>query len=59
MDPDREMGLVLSLEDCKCLFRTLKREESSLSDQERVILQRMERVLYSRLSIKEIEDLSG
>ena len=52
-----EAGLFLGLEDCKCLFRKLKKEESSLSGEERVILQRVEKLLYSRLSIKEIEDL--
>ena len=58
MDPDREAGLFLGLEDCKCIFRKLKKEESSLSGKERIILHKVERLLYSRLSIKEIEDLS-
>ena len=57
MDLHEETGLFLSLEDCKCLFRRLKKEESNLQDKERSILQRLEKILYSKLSIREIEDL--
>jgi hypothetical protein len=53
-----EAGLFLSLKECKCLYRKLKKEESRLSDDELCIFNRMEKMLYSKLSIKEIEDLS-
>ena len=52
-----ETGLFFNLEDCKCYFKRLKKEESTLKDNERIILQRLEKILYSKLSIKEIEDL--
>ena len=52
-----ETGLFLTLEDCKCLFQRLKKEEPNLKDKERNLLQRLEKFLYSKLSIKEIEDL--
>ena len=52
-----ETGIFFSLEDCKCLFRRLKKDEPNLKDEERSIFQRLEKVLYSKLSIKEIEDL--
>ena len=52
-----EAGIFFSLEDCKCLFHRLKKDESNLKDEERSILQRLEKILYSKLSIKEIEDL--
>ena len=52
-----ETGLFLDLEDCKCLFQRFKKEEANLKDKERSILQRLEKFLYSKLSIREIEDL--
>ena len=57
MDPHEEAGLFFGLEDCKCLFRRLKKDEFKLSDEEQSILQRLEKMLYARLSIREIEDL--
>ena len=57
MTAQEETGLFFSLEDCKCLFRRLKREETYLSDEESYILKRLEKILYNKLSIKEIEDL--
>jgi len=59
MDIHGETGLLLSLEECKCLFRRLKKEEVNLSDEERCILQRLEKILYLRLSIREIETLGN
>ena len=50
-------GLFLDLEECKCLFHRLKKEESSLPDGERLILLRIEKMLYAMLSISEIEEL--
>ena len=47
----------LTMEECKCLFGRLKRDEETLSDEELYILKRLEKTMYSRLSIKEIEDL--
>ena len=63
MDPNAqertntETFLYLSLEECKCLFHWLKKHEFNLSDDVRFVLQRLEKTLYSRLSIREIEDL--
>jgi hypothetical protein len=53
-----EAVFFLSPEECKCLYRKFKKEESKLSDDELCIFNRMEKMLYSKLSIKEIEDLS-
>jgi len=36
----------------------LKREEVKLSDDELFVLNRIEKMLYSKLSIKEIEELT-
>ena len=52
-----ETGLFLSMEECKYLFKRLKNEENNLGDEERGILRRLEKIFYSKLSIKEIEDL--
>ena len=56
-DPQGEEGLFLGLEDCKWLFRRLKKEESWLNGNERRVFLCLEKILYSRLSIKEIEEL--
>jgi hypothetical protein len=53
----QEADLLLNFKECKCLYRKLKTEESRLRDDELSILQRIEKTLYSRLSIKEIEEL--
>ena len=57
MDSNEELALNLTLEECKSLFSRLKREEASLSFGESHVLQKIEKMLYSRLSIGEIEDL--
>ena len=57
LGPQEEAGLFLGLEDCKWLFRRLKKEESYLNNLERQTLHSLEKILYSRLSIKEIEEL--
>ena len=59
MDSERETGLFINLDECKCLFRKLKKEESKLNDNELFILQKIEKMLYSGLSIKEIEELAN
>ena len=59
MDSEKEAGLLLSLQECKCLFRKFKKEESRLNDDELFILQKIEKMLYSGLSIKEIEELTN
>ena len=59
MDNDKDSGLFLTLIECKCLFHKLKKEESRLNDDELFILQRVEKMLYSRLSIREIEELTN
>jgi hypothetical protein len=55
----QEGSLLLHYKECKCLYRKLKTEESKLTDDELSILQKIEKMLYSRLSIKEIEELSA
>ena len=59
MDSNGEAGFFFNLDDCKIIFPRLKREEPSLSKGERAILLKIEKVLYGRLSIREIEELSG
>ncbi|MDR0312471.1 MAG: hypothetical protein LBI14_02615 [Treponema sp.] len=55
----QELSLLLNFKECKCLYRKLKPEESKLRDDELSILQRIEKMLYSRLSIREIEEISA
>ena len=52
-----EEGLFLPLEECKILFYGLKKNEFSLSTEERMILYKLEKVLYRNLSIQEMESL--
>ena len=58
MDSPAETGLFFSLEECKCLFRRLKAMESRLEDDELYLLNRIEKMLYTRLTVKEIRDLA-
>ena len=57
MDDDGEAGVFLSLYDCAVLFPALKGNESSLSREERMLMLRIEKVLYGNLSIREMEEL--
>ena len=57
MDNNGEEGVFLTLNDCKILFPRLKKSESSLSKDERVIILKMEKVLYRNLSVEEMEEL--
>ena len=57
MDNKGEAGVSLTLTDCTVLYPRLKENESSLSNEERNILFRIEKVLYGSLSIREMEDL--
>jgi len=59
MTLDDETGVFLSLEDCKCIFKKLKRDEAKLSNDELAIFGRIEKVLFSKLSIREIEELTN
>ena len=52
-----EEGFCFSLKECKCIFRILKAMESKLNDEELYLLNKIEKLLYSRLTIKEINDL--
>jgi hypothetical protein len=54
MDED---GIFLDMENCKTLFQALKKSEINLSEVERDLFRRIEKLLYARLSIQEIEDL--
>jgi len=57
MGEDAEAGVFLTLNDCSVLFPRLKAVESSLSNDERRVLYRLEKVLYGNLSIREMEEL--
>ena len=57
MNIDGEEGLFLTLNECKTLFPGLKRNESFLSNDERMIMLKIEKVLYQNLSIQDIEEL--
>ena len=50
-------GIFLSLNDCMVLFPRLKRNESSLSKEERALMLKMEKLLYGNLLIHEMEEL--
>ena len=52
-----EEGIFLTLNDCIALFPRLKRNESALSNEERMILVNMEKILYRNLSIQDVERL--
>lgn len=57
MVTEGEEGVFLTLEECTVLFPKLKKNESSLSIDERVIMLKIEKVLYRKLSITDIEEL--
>ena len=57
MEFDGEAGIFLTLNDCTVLFPRLKKNESFLSKEERLVFLRMEKVLYGNLSIREMEEL--
>ena len=57
MATHEEAGLFFDLDDCKCLFKRLKKEEIDLNDRELNIFQRLEKILFAKLSIREVEDL--
>jgi hypothetical protein len=50
-------GIILSLDECKTLFPLLKGPENTLRTREREILLKIEKVLYSHLSIRDVENL--
>ena len=54
---DEAAGVFLTLNDCTVLFPRFKENESSLSKEERMLLHRIEKVLYGNLSIREMEEL--
>ncbi|AEF80854.1 hypothetical protein [Leadbettera azotonutricia] len=54
MDED---GVFLDMDDCKALFLAFKKDEANLSDAKRDILRRIEKLLYARLTVQELEDL--
>ena len=57
MDNSTEAGVFLTLNDCTSLYPGLKENESFLSEGERKVLLRIEKVLYGSLSIREVEEL--
>ena len=57
MDELAEAGVFLTLNDCTAIYPGLKENESFLSEEERKVLIRIEKVLYGSLSIREIEEL--
>lgn len=52
-------GIWLDLRECKVLFSRLKGMETRLSAPERELLLRIEKTLYERLSIGELETLQS
>ena len=54
---DFAAGVFLTLNDCTILFPRLKENEPLLSEKERRLLHRIEKVLYENLSIREMEEL--
>ncbi|MCL2320037.1 MAG: hypothetical protein FWC45_08120 [Treponema sp.] len=57
MDSGGEPGVFLTLDDCIVLYPGLKERELSLSAGERKLMSGIEKVLYSSLSIREMEEL--
>ena len=57
MDYEEEAGVFLALNDCTALYPRFKESESFLSEEERKVLLRIEKVLYGNLSIREMEEL--
>ena len=57
MNIEGEEGIFLTLNDCIALFPGLKRNESVLSNDERTILVKLEKILYRNLSIQDVEKL--
>ena len=58
MCPDEKSGIFLNLTECKSLFRKLKKDEPKLTDDELLILHKIEKKLYSELTIWDIEELN-
>jgi len=56
MDSD-ETGVFLTLNDCAALYPRFKGNESFLSEEERMVLLKIEKALYGSLSIREMEEL--
>ena len=52
-----EPGVFLTLNDCSVLYPALKENEPFLSEEERKLLLKMEKVLYGSFAINEIEEL--
>jgi hypothetical protein len=57
MEENPGAGFFLDLGECKTLFGRLKRNEDGLSHEERKILLRLEQLLYSELTVQEVEEL--
>ena len=54
-----EPGVFLTLNDCTALYPRYKENEPFLSEEERKVLLRIEKLLYGFLSINEMEELIG
>ena len=57
MDNSGEPGIFLTLNDCAVVFPRLKKNETFLSIEERMLMLRIEKILYENLSIQEMEEL--
>ena len=57
MDSSGEPGIFLTLNDCAVVFPRLKKNETFLSIEERMLMLRIEKILYGNLSIQEMEEL--
>jgi len=53
----QEPGVFLTLKDCIAFYPRLKSEESLLSFEERKVLLAMEKILYEKFSVSEMEEL--
>jgi len=57
MESGENTGIFLALTDCAALYPRFKASESFLSEEERLVLLKLEKTLYGSFSIREMEEL--
>jgi len=57
MDIGEEVGVFLAVNECAALYPRFKGNEPILSEEERRVLLKIEKVLYGSLSIQEMDKL--